>query len=270
MKLLENDQDIDQLVAIIFGSAGVGKTWFCASASKVPAMQKVLLVDCDGGSRSIRTKHSPYKDVTCILLSDWPEILRIGNWLDGEKDKELEEMLGSRMQYMTLIIDNYAQLWHKCLDYSIKDTPQVKRHVKDIPSQQDYGTVRMRMLRLTTLLIELAEKMKLHLLITCHAEYSKNELDVTDIIRPALPGKLAHEVPGLLPSVGFMVMDYPKVRRFGKDKDKQDQSTEPIRVLHFNRFDNKTEVKDHFGVLGTLENPTIPVLFEKLGDINNG
>lgn len=260
---LESIEAWETFVGVIFGPAGTGKTWLASSSGEVESMTPVLLLDTSGGSRSIRGVKGKFTNITSVPITNFNDMIMLCNWIGGTikpRDlkyfENLDNVIGGVENLKTLIIDDFSVLNDLSLADVIKDNPQVNRYYDDVPTQSDYGANRIRIKNLVIKLISMCEQRKINLILTCHAQLDKNELDIVTKIRPELSGKLSHEIPAKFTAVGYMDM---KLQRKGEG--------EPIRTINFTHTKNKAEVKDHCGLLGVIENPTMKIIMNKLQEI---
>ena len=56
---------------LVYGESGVGKTTLAGSADEVAEMRKVLIIDIEGGTLSIRKK---FPNVEVVRVKNWPDL----------------------------------------------------------------------------------------------------------------------------------------------------------------------------------------------------
>lgn len=86
---------------LIYGDPGAGKTWLAGSASEVPDFGKILHIDAEGGSVTLRRR---FPNVERIRPTTWKEI------------EEIEEDLFQNdcYDFGTVILDNGTEAQNRC------------------------------------------------------------------------------------------------------------------------------------------------------------
>ena len=102
-KVIEKSPTINVLV---YGKPGSGKTILSGSASMVPEMSPVLLVDIEGGTNSLR---NTYPDVDTVRVTSWPELLEICDYLADENT-----------HYKTAVFDSLSEIQKLNMYYNMR------------------------------------------------------------------------------------------------------------------------------------------------------
>lgn len=231
-----------------YGDPGVGKTTLMASAVNCPAMQKVLLVNIEGGIMSVIEAEE-------AGLQDTPDVIELGAF------KELQQILwylrNEDHPYRTLIIDSLSELAQKNLDIIVEtETARNSKRNGDVDNVwlEDYGKSTQQMRRT----IREFRDLPMHVLFTCHAASSKDQHGVEQVF-PALTPKLRTSVLGYMDVVGFMYTTFEEPKEEGED---------PVMVRKLlTRPYGKWIAKDRSpgGRLGmTMTNPTMTSMLDRI------
>lgn len=204
------DQDPYFNGILVFGRSKVGKTVFAASASAVPQMSPVILIDFEGGSLSLR-KTYPEVDQVRVHCIDESDAVYDALYHTARKDEP--------GRYKTVIIDSLYEMrqmeMRECMaDVVASLTPSErasKKRIIEAPSMREFGIVLDRMHEQVKKWRELPNT---HVIFTClAAKYTDEETGKTEI-RPDLQGKAATQIPGRMDEVYY----YYFMREKGEEK----------------------------------------------------
>lgn len=207
--------DMEQRInAIIYGNPGVGKTRLCASADKVPAMRKVLLLDVDGGALSGK---DTYPNVEKLPITRWSQIEAVYQDLASGMDHG----------FQTVILDTgtEAQKYDQAavMAKAVK-AAEAKGEVRDaeVPAFREWGITTEHFRRM----VRLYRDLPLNFFMTLHVKDDKD--DMTGKVRkvPDLPGKLARQIAGF-----FDVVLYMYVREVKDPSDEEGKRMIEKRLL---------------------------------------
>lgn len=228
---------------MLYGQPGIGKTWLAGTSIQHKDLSPVLLIDADGGSKTVRGKKR-FEGI---------DIIRVYQF---EAFNEIYAMLEKASKYKTVIIDNLGMVHSMAMDLEMekvcRDDPAREPHV---PSRREYGIVRAQIHKLVRFFTELG----VNLVVTAHAELDKDEVTGLTRIRPAIAGKLAYEIPGLVDVVGYLETERPEK---GGGRRKNDDVIRVARFQPYRRVDAKDE-SDNLGV--TMQDPTMPKIAKLCG-----
>lgn len=174
------------LKCLLAGETGVGKTTFLGTAQEDPRTSPVVILDLEGGTQS--------------LMGLDVDVIRIRSW------EELEEAYTfvAKSDYKSVAIDSVSET-HLSALFSILEEEQKDRSSRGLPidlfQQGDYGRASVRMRRLLRAFRDLDK----HVFFTSLVQ-EVIEPNIGLIRKPALIGRLADEVPGLVDVVGFLVL----------------------------------------------------------------
>lgn len=220
---------------LFYGESGVGKTTLAGSASMVPEMSPVLVVDIEGGTESL--KHA-YPDV---------DVVRVTNWKDMQKVYDV--LHSGEHEYKTVILDSLTEI-QKFNMYNIMASviQQRPNQDEDVPSMREWGINLEQMRRF----VRAFRDLNIHTIFTALSRSDKDAKTGITSIQPSLSGKLAGEVAAFLD-----IVCYAYVKQIGDGED-----------IAFKRLllTSKTEshvAKDRSGRLPTvIEDPTMAKLFD--------
>lgn len=178
---------VDKLNMLIYGEAGVGKTWLAGSASRVPAMRNVLYVDAEAGKTTLRE----HPDVEIAPAKRWNDYVAIYSALKA-----------GGHNYRTVVLDSLSEILEQCKDQvmaEMKLDPDNEARDEDIPSIREWGKLQVRMLRL----IRLYRDLPMHVIFIAHAERVQLKTGKHKWM-PMLNGKMQMKVPQIPDIVFFM------------------------------------------------------------------
>jgi phage nucleotide-binding protein len=178
---------INKLNMLIYGEAGVGKTWLAGSASRLPAMRNVLYLDAEAGKATLRE----HPDVEILPCRRWADYIGIYNALKA-----------GGHSYKTVVLDSLSEILEQCKDQvmvEMKADPENDNRDEDIPSIREWGKLQVRMLRL----IRLYRDLPMHVIYIAHAERVQLKSGKHKWM-PLLNGKMQMKVPQIPDIVFFM------------------------------------------------------------------
>jgi len=178
---------ISKLNMLIYGEAGVGKTWLAGSASSVPTMRNVLYLDAEAGKATLRE----HPDVEIIPARRWEDYISVYNALRA-----------GGHSYKTVVLDSLSEIAEQCKDQvmtEMKADPENESRDADIPSIREWGKLQVRMTRL----IRLYRDLPMHVIFIAHAERVQLKTGKHKWM-PLLNGKMQMKVPQIPDIVFFM------------------------------------------------------------------
>lgn len=178
---------VGKLNMLIYGEAGVGKTWLAGSASRVPAMRNVLYVDAEAGKTTLRE----HPDVEILPAKRWEDYVNI-----------YAALKAGGHNYKTVVLDSLSEILEQCKDQvmvEMKADPENESRDEDVPSIREWGKLQIRMLRL----IRLYRDLPMHVIYIAHAERVQLKGGKTKWM-PLLNGKLQMKVPQIPDVVLYM------------------------------------------------------------------
>jgi len=173
---------------LIYGEAGAGKTWLAASSQAVPELRRVLYVDAESGSETIK-EHWP--DVELLSANKWEDYDRIYNALRA-----------GAHEYQTVVLDSISEILEHCKDAvmeEMKADPENERRDPDVPSVREWGKILSRMLRL----VRRYRDLPMNVIFIAHAEMVKDNMGRHKWM-PLVNGKFQMKLPQIPDVVLFM------------------------------------------------------------------
>src|SRR3954464_14530250 len=223
---------------LIYGDYGIGKTVLAASASAVPQMRPVLVLDYEGGTESLRRT---YPDVHVLRVQDWPQMQIVYD--------ELHRTGGGG--YRTVVLDSLTEI-QKFSMYSIMEKRSVDALARgdevdpDIPGIREWG----KNIEQTRKFVRAFRDLPVHTVFTALSKDDKDPKTGKRKTLPSLSGKVAQEVPAFLD-----VVVYYYIKRV-EDEER--------RMLLCNATEGNT-AKDRTGKLPmVVEEPTMKKVFESI------
>jgi phage nucleotide-binding protein len=182
-----NKDQVSKINALIYGEAGVGKTWLAGSAAEVPSMRNVLYLDAEAGQATLRE----HPDVEVLTTSRWQQYIDIYNALKA-----------GGHSYKTVVLDSLSEIAEQCKDQvmvEMKLDPENEKRDEDVPSIREWGKLQVRLLRL----IRLYRDLDMNVIFVAHAERVQLKTGRYKWM-PMLNGKMQMKVPQIPDIVLFM------------------------------------------------------------------
>lgn len=219
---------------LLYGKPGVGKTRLAGTADDVPEMRKVLFIDVEGGTFTLR-KSNPNCDV--IRIKTWPELQGLYN-----------ELHRGAHDYRTVVLDSLTELQKLDMYYILAELTKGERASgkdidEDIASVREWG----RSIEHIRKLVRGFRDLPMNVIFTAHQKEDKDKKGKITI-KPSLPGKLADEVAGFLDVVLYMY-----VKNIDGEEARMLLSTATDEHIAKDRSDSLPQV---------IQNPTMTSLFE--------
>lgn len=172
---------------IIYGDSSTGKTRLCGTASLVPEMSPILLLDIEGGCLSL--KHL-YPDVSVRRVTNFKQLQAI-----------YDALFRGDHPFKTVVIDSLTET-QKFGMYDIMERAVNKDSDRDpdLPGIGEWGKSSEQIRKFIRAFRDLPN---INTIFTALRVDYKNKLGVTTTL-PDLPGKLAGQVPALVDEVLYM------------------------------------------------------------------
>lgn len=224
---------------LIYGASGTGKTVLAGSADSVPEMRKVVLVDLEGGTESLRTT---YPNVDTVSAPTWSDMQKVYN-----------DLQRGGHGYNTVIVDSLTEV-QKFNMYWIMDdlvrrkTDEDKYVDPDIASVREWGKNIEQMRKF----IRAMRDLKMHTIFTALERVDEDKTTGRRMLLPSLSGKLAQEVAAFLDVVGYYYVKEVPVE--GGDPE--------LKRILLTRKTSNIIAKDRTAKLGTMMiDPTMQKLY---------
>lgn len=173
---------------LLYGEAGVGKTWLAGSAQSVPTMRKVLYIDAEAGRTTLDDQ---WPGIPVVNATKWQDYIEL-----------LVALMAGAHDYQTVVIDSISEVLEHCKEQVMKEMksdPENEARDEDIPSIREWGKILARMLRL----IRRFRDLDMNTIFIAHAEQVKDKSGKTKWM-PLVNGKLQMKLPQIPDVVLFM------------------------------------------------------------------
>jgi len=181
---------------LVYGNPGIGKTTFCASAQDHPHGRDVLIIDAEGGTRSIADRDdikifhptTVRDDDGDVVESAWEQIFRIYQFLaHGEHP------------FKTIVMDSLTAVQELALEDVMRSskTPQ-------LPNLGDWGRTNSAMQKMVKAWRNFARDRGWNILFTALVTEKKDESTGAIVGRAKMTPGCAEMVLGLMDCVGFL------------------------------------------------------------------
>jgi phage nucleotide-binding protein len=172
---------------LIYGESGAGKTRLAGSADEVPEMRKVLVVDIEGGTLTLR---DTFPQVDSVRVKSWDEMQAVYDELErGSHD------------YQTIIIDSLTEAQRMSMD-------QVMRKLVEENSDRDPDVPGMREWNInieqTRKFVRAFRDLPVNTIFTALVQNDVNKSTGQLKRKPSLSGKVKDEVAGFLDVVVYL------------------------------------------------------------------
>ena len=169
---------------LIYGSPGVGKTTFAASAQDSPYGKDVLFIDVEGGVRSIADR----ADITIFRPDSFDEVKQV-----------FVALKNGELPFKTVVVDSIGETQALGLRTIMRTAKN-----PDLPGLQDYGKSNEQIGTLIRGLRGLAQSKGINVIITALAVENKDENTGAILTRPALTPKALELATGAVDMLGYM------------------------------------------------------------------
>lgn len=184
---------VPTLTILVYGRSSIGKTTLAGSADAVPEMRKVLYVDVEGGTLSLRkTKYN----VDVIRITDYQQFAEL-----------YAALYAGNHGYQTVVLDSLTEIQDLCMREimrQMKEDPDNFERDPDVPGMYEWNKSEKQVKRF----IRLFRDLPINVIFTALVKEDKDTKTGVVMKLPDLPGKLAHRVAALFDIVlYYTVMD---------------------------------------------------------------
>jgi hypothetical protein len=188
----------------------VGKTTFLVDAADSPNGSPVLVIDVEGGTRSIA--HREDVDVIPITNEGDMGFQHLRSWVNDIVQGKVTKPDTGRA-YQTIILDNVSDVVGLGVRHILR-TVQRQVAMTDRPDQNDWGKVNVDLVLLIRSLRDYARVSGVNVLFACGEASEKSE--ITGITKRDIRANpsFAAQFPGMIDMVGLMTFDSnPDIRQ---------------------------------------------------------
>ena len=224
---------------LVYGESGVGKTTLAGSADEVAEMRKVLIIDIEGGTLSIRKK---FPNVEVVRVKNWPDLQLV-----------YDELYAGLHDFSTIIIDSLTECQKMSMDAVMKKlVNQYEDRDPDVPGIREWNIN----IEQTRKFVRLFRDLPMNTIFTTLCKTDKNMNTGAIRRKPSLSGKVADEVAGFLDIVTYLYT-----------KEEPSNPGHYIRVLLCGNTESEV-AKDRTDLLPlTIPNPTMNVIWNAVKGI---
>ena len=187
---------------LVYGDSGVGKTYLAGSAAEVEEMGTVLMIDFEGGTRSLVDN---FPNVQQVRVETWKQMQSVYD--------ELHRTGGAG--FGTVILDSLTEIQKFNMYQIMADTVALRPDQDpDVPSMREWGKNLEQMRKF----VRGFRDLKMHTIFTALKKEDKNERTGLVTTGPSLSGKLGGEVAAYLDIVGYYY-----IKKIGRGDEAQDK-----------------------------------------------
>lgn len=215
---------------LVYGDPKRGKSWFAASASEVPELSPVLVIDTEGGSSAI--------------ARDWKDVDVINVKSHEEFDSVVKSLINTPHKYKTVIIDTLGVAMDRA-EKSFGEKPENRNNkFGKWGDLKDWVTDMTRKLHSAPFLS----------ILVAHAQDEKDDQTGAVKIVPLLPGSAKNTLPSIPDIIAYM----------GAESDDKGNLH---RVLYLESSDRLVS-GNRFGLPGRLVDPSMKKIIDKINGGN--
>lgn len=176
-----------QFNLLIYGESGAGKTTLAGSADDVPEMRKVLILDVEGGTLSLRTR---YPNVDNVRIKSWDDMQNVYN-----------ELYLDNHGYNTIVLDSLTEVQKMSMDTIMRKLVEMHEdRDADVPGIREWNIN----IEQTRKFVRLFRDLPINTIFTALSKVDKNPRTGVTRTKPYLSGKVADEVAGFLDIVAYL------------------------------------------------------------------
>lgn len=224
----------------VYGEPGAGKTRLAGSASVVPEMGKVLLIDVEGGTATLR---SCYPNVDVLRVASMKKLEEVCTWLYGD---------GSKL-YGTVILDSLTEIQSMDMSEIMAGVAAKSgsKQSEEVPSPREY----LMSLNHMRKVVRAFRDAPMNCIVTCLADSGRDPDTGKKFVKPLLTGKFSTEVMAFFDEVFYL---------FVKD-GKDDNGNAVQRRVMLTTTVQEIVAKDRSGKLEPITvEPTMQTIYEKI------
>lgn len=217
----------------LYGPWGVGKTTLAASAQDSPWGADVLILDAEGGVRSIAHR----TDIMVIRIQGWSDLLNV----------YLELAESNEYSYKTVVLDNMSEFNQVSIFHAYERDESSKKD-PDTPALNMYQRSTNQMRKMIRAYRDLSYKRGLNVIFTSWESTEKDDTTGAISTNVALTPALEKQAGGMIDILAYMSVQANGVRS--------------LQLEHINRIKTKFRRDPRaFDIPGRIEDPSlVPML----------
>jgi len=174
---------------LVYGESGSGKTTLAGSADAVPQMRRVLFIDIEGGTLSLK---ATYPDVEVVRVKSWQEMQEVYN-----------ELYAGNHGFSTIVIDSLTETQKISMDRIMKKVvDEYEDRDADVPGIREWNIN----IEQTRKFVRAFRDLPVNTIFTALVKTDKNLRTGAIKRKPSLSGKVADEVAGFLDIVTYLYL----------------------------------------------------------------
>lgn len=185
--------NVPTITMLVYGRSSIGKTTLAGSADAVPEMRKVLYVDVEGGTLSLRKTQY---EVDVVRITDYQQF-----------DELYAALYAGDHGYQTVVLDSLTEIQELCMREimrQMKADPDNMERDPDVPGMYEWNKSEKQVKKF----IRAFRDLPINVIFTALMKEDKDSKTGVVMKLPDLPGKLAHRVAALFDIVlYYTVMD---------------------------------------------------------------
>lgn len=225
---------------LIYGNSGAGKTRLAGSADAVPDLRRVLFIDVEGGTLTLR--NTEYNEV---------EVVRVRSW--QEMEAVYKELMLPGHGFNTIVVDSLTELQKLSMDRIMRrlveeDADAVENVDGDLVPQIREWNINIEQ---TRKVVRKFRDLPVNTIFTALEHSDKNMMRGTTRRKPSLSGKVKDEVAAFLDIVVYL---------YTKERDVDGESKQQRMLLTGQTED--TVAKDRSNRLPmVIPDPTMATIY---------
>ena len=206
------------LKLLIYGNFGTGKTHLAGTASEIPAMQDVFLMNAEAGDMTLDI----FSGIDEVTVKTMKEVARVFEFLRkhcaareaGDMDQlaKMQEFYtgqpveGEPKQYKTVIVDSLSEIEQYCMAQLLGQEQMTK--LDEDPNAAEWKEYKQNN-HMIARMVRQFRNLPMHVIFTCAESFIQDETKKQKF-SPALSGKLSKQVQGFFDMVGYLATANPK------------------------------------------------------------
>lgn len=265
------------LKLLVYGEYGTGKTFLMGTASDVPSMCDVLLINAESGDLTLVADGHNFDAIDSVRVTTFKQVSRVYEFLKlhcqlrdsvENKDKELRNLeaqfkgvkpddIDKPNRYRTCIIDSLTEIEVYCL-YQLLGITDLTRLDEEVASPEwaEYK----RQMSMVQRMIRGFRDLPMHILMSCARNYTQDE-QKRFTYGPSMTGQLSRNVQGFMDMVGYLTMGMA----IGEEGAAADQKKIPRRmyIQPIGRFAAKSRFSTYKS--NWFDDATMPSILRAVG-----